>query len=74
MTVGYGGMVEGNCGDPGAGKVPSDLEIASWPRDEDVADDERDQLPKLELPRISPERGPEGDASIVIGVPVDQTE
>ena len=60
MTVGYGGMIEGNVGDPGLGKVPTDLEIASWPRDEDVADDDSDQEPKIELPRI--------------GVPVDQTE
>ena len=70
MTVGYGGLCEGNVGDQSPGlKVPSDLEIAAWPRDEDVADDERDLTPQLELPMISPERGP-----IAIGVPVDQTE
>jgi hypothetical protein len=72
MTVGYGGMVEGNVGDPAPTRVPTDLEVASWPRDEDVADDERDQAPKFELPKISPEQALGSEAPI--GVPVDQTE
>lgn len=52
---GYGGVCEGTVGEQGP---PED---APWPpRDEDDLDDERDDAPKFELPKI--------------GVPVDATE
>jgi hypothetical protein len=61
------------------GNPPSDLEIANWPRDEDVADDERDQGPKLELPKIGAssaelEQCAAAIGTQAIGVPVDATE